>query len=611
MKLYFRLLSFAKPIEKFAIPYFIVTILHIFFNTINFSLLAPLLNTLFSEENASTIVKNPDKNFSIFNIIKVFDYYVHYFIETLGKWETLKYVCIAILISVFFANLFKYFSQRIMENLRIHTLKKFRKRVFDNVVDLHIGFFSAERKGDIISKISTDVQTVQFSVTNTLQVIFKEPFQIIFYLVLLITISAKLTLYAFLVVPLAGFLIARLVKRLRKQATSAQQTFGGMVSFLDEVLTGIKMVKVFNASDYVKKRFDDQNNQYSRIIKSMANRQQAASPVSEFLGVMMVVFIVLYGGYLIINSQSELKPAEFITYIAVFSQIMRPVKALTDSFSNIHQGIAAGERVLELIDTRPQINDNTGAIAINSVHQGISFKNVSFAYDRKLVLDDISFEIPIGQTVALVGPSGSGKSTIADLTARFYDLSQGEILVDGVNIKNILIESLRNQIGMVGQESILFNDTVFNNIAFGKSNVTEEQVINAAKIANAHSFIEHLENGYHTNIGDRGLKLSGGQRQRLNIARAVLLNPPLLILDEATSALDTESEQLVQNALNNLMRDRTSLVIAHRLSTIKNADIILVLDDGKIVERGTHNDLINRGGVYKRLIEMQAFEVEQ
>jgi ATP-binding cassette, subfamily B, bacterial MsbA len=498
-----------------------------------------------------------------------------------------------------------------MENLRIHTLKKFRKRVFDNVVDLHIGFFSAERKGDIISKISTDVQTVQFSVTNTLQVIFKEPFQIIFYLVLLITISAKLTLYAFLVVPLAGFLIARLVKRLRKQATSAQQTFGGMVSFLDEVLTGIKMVKVFNASDYVKKRFDDQNNQYSRIIKSMANRQQAASPVSEFLGVMMVVFIVLYGGYLIINSQSELKPAEFITYIAVFSQIMRPVKALTDSFSNIHQGIAAGERVLELIDTRPQINDNTGAIAINSVHQGISFKNVSFAYDRKLVLDDISFEIPIGQTVALVGPSGSGKSTIADLTARFYDLSQGEILVDGVNIKNILIESLRNQIGMVGQESILFNDTVFNNIAFGKSNVTEEQVINAAKIANAHSFIEHLENGYHTNIGDRGLKLSGGQRQRLNIARAVLLNPPLLILDEATSALDTESEQLVQNALNNLMRDRTSLVIAHRLSTIKNADIILVLDDGKIVERGTHNDLINRGGVYKRLIEMQAFEVEQ
>ena len=611
MKLYFRLLSFAKPIEKFAIPYFIVTILHIFFNTINFSLLAPLLNTLFSEENASTIVKNPDKDFSVFNIIKVFDYYVHYFIETLGKWETLKYVCIAILISVFFANLFKYFSQRIMENLRIHTLKKFRKRVFDNVVDLHIGFFSAERKGDIISKISTDVQTVQFSVTNTLQVIFKEPFQIIFYLVLLITISAKLTLYAFLVVPLAGFLIARLVKRLRKQATSAQQTFGGMVSFLDEVLTGIKMVKVFNASDYVKKRFDDQNNQYSRIIKSMANRQQAASPVSEFLGVMMVVFIVLYGGYLIINSQSELKPAEFITYIAVFSQIMRPVKALTDSFSNIHQGIAAGERVLELIDTRPQINDNTGAIAINSVHQGISFKNVSFAYDRKLVLDDISFEIPIGQTVALVGPSGSGKSTIADLTARFYDLSQGEILVDGVNIKNILIESLRNQIGMVGQESILFNDTVFNNIAFGKSNVTEEQVINAAKIANAHSFIEHLENGYHTNIGDRGLKLSGGQRQRLNITRAVLLNPPLLILDEATSALDTESEQLVQNALNNLMRDRTSLVIAHRLSTIKNADIILVLDDGKIVERGTHNDLINRGGVYKRLIEMQAFEVEQ
>ena len=611
MKLYFRLLSFAKPIEKFAIPYFVVTILHIFFNTINFSLLAPLLNTLFSEENTSTIVKNPDKDFSIFNIIKVFDYYVHHFIETLGKWETLKYVCLAILISVFLANLFKYFSQRIMENLRIHTLKRFRKRVFDNVVDLHIGYFTTERKGDIISKISTDVQTVQFSVTNTLQVIFKEPFQIIFYLILLITISAKLTLYAFLVVPLAGFLIARLVKRLKKQATSAQQTFGSMVSFLDEVLTGIKMVKVFNASEYVKRRFDDQNNQYSRIIKSMANRQQAASPVSEFLGVSMVVFIVLYGGYLIINSQSELKPAEFITYIAVFSQIMRPVKALTDSFSNIHQGIAAGERVLELIDTKPQINDSPEAINIHSIQHGISFKNVSFAYNKKLVLNNISFEIPIGKTVALVGPSGSGKSTIADLTARFYDLSHGQILIDGIDIRNIRIESLRNQIGMVGQESILFNDTVFNNVAFGKSNIPEEQVMQAAKIANAHSFIENLENGYHTNIGDRGLKLSGGQRQRLSIARAVLLNPPLLILDEATSALDTESEQLVQGALNNLMQDRTSLVIAHRLSTIKNADIILVLDNGEIVERGTHNDLLGHRGVYKRLIEMQAFEVEQ
>ncbi|HUH34113.1 MAG TPA: ABC transporter ATP-binding protein, partial [Daejeonella sp.] len=525
MKLYFRLLSFAKPIEKFAIPYFIVTILHIFFNTINFSLLAPLLNTLFSEESASTVVKTPDKDFSLFNIIKVFDYYVHYFIETLGKWETLKYVCIAILISVFLANLFKYFSQRIMENLRIHTLKSFRKRVFDNVVDLHIGFFTNERKGDIISKISTDVQTVQYSVTNTLQVIFKEPFQIIFYLILLITISPKLTLYAFLFVPLAGFFIARLVKRLRKQATAAQSTFGDMVSFLDEVLTGIKIVKVFNASEYAKGKFNDQNNKYSRIIKSMANRQQAASPVSEFLGVTMVVFIVLYGGYLIINSRSELKPAEFITYIAVFSQIMRPVKAITDSFSNIHQGIAAGERVLELIDTKPQVIDVDGARVINNINEGIKFNNVSFSYDKKLILNQVNFEIPVGYTVALVGPSGSGKSTIADLTARFYDVSEGEILIDGINIKNIQITSLRRQLGMVGQESILFNDTVFNNIVFGKANITEEQVKYAAKIANAHSFIENLDHGYQTNIGDRGMKLSGGQRQRLSIARAVLHNP--------------------------------------------------------------------------------------
>ncbi len=612
MKTYIRLLSFAKPIEKYAIPYFIVTIFHIVFNTLNLTLLAPLLNTLFNNNGSSSAknLENAQTNTSAwanFNIMDKYDYYVNHFITTVGEWETLKIVCLGIVLSVFMANLFRYFSQRIMENLRIHTLLKLRKTVFDNVVDLHIGYFSNERKGDIISKISNDVQTVQFSVTNTLQVVFKEPIQIIFYLIVLISISPQLTLYSILFVPIAGFIIARIVKRLKKQASAAQSTFGQMIGFLDEVLTGLKIVKSFNASNYVKEKFNNQNKQYSRIIKSMANRQQAASPVSEFMGVTMVAVIVLYGGYLILNKNTDLTAANFIVYIAMFSQIMRPIKTITDSFSNIHQGIAAGERVLDLIDVKPQITDHADSKTLGAVNNDVVFNNVSFAYADKLVLDKINFKIQAGQTVALVGPSGAGKSTIADLLPRFYDVTAGEILIDDINIKDIKIESLRALTGMVSQESILFNDSVFNNIAFGKTDITIEQVIKAAKVANAHEFIEKMENGYESNIGDRGLKLSGGQRQRLCIARAVLHNPPLLILDEATSALDTESEKLVQQALNNLMENRTALVIAHRLSTIRNADKIIVLENGKIIERGSHEELLVFGGLYKRLVDTQVF----
>lgn len=607
MKTYFRLLSFAKPIEKFAIPYIIATVLAIIFNTLNLALLMPLMDTLFSDKAAmvsSPVVEKP----GLFDIMGTFDYYVQYFIANFGAWKTLQWVCVVIICSVLFANLFRYLSQRIMENLRAHTLLNLRKTVFSNVMDLHLSYFSNERKGDIISKITSDVQVVQYSVTSTLQVVFKEPVQIIAYMVVLFNISTKLTLISLLIVPVAGLIIGRLVKSLKQQAMQSQQSFGLMISYLDEALSGIKIIKAFNATGRIKDKFQHENIKYTDLTKAMARRQQLASPVSEFLSVSMVTGIVLYGGYLILNNSAELKPSEFIAYIAIFSQIMRPAKAITDAFSNIHSGIAAGERVLELIDTKPTIADHPDAINIMGFKNHITFNRVSFAYQDKLVLNNISLVIPKGKTIALVGPSGGGKSTLMDLIPRFAEPKSGEISIDGVNIADVTMHSLRSQIGFVNQESILFNDTIYNNIALGKPDASPLEVENAARVANAHDFIEKTELGYQTNIGDRGVKLSGGQKQRINIARAVLADPAIMLLDEATSALDTESEKLVQEALNNLMANRTSLVIAHRLSTIQNADQILVLENGAIVETGTHKELLAMKGLYYRLIEMQTFQ---
>jgi subfamily B ATP-binding cassette protein MsbA len=609
MKTYFRLLSFAKPIEKFAIPYILTTIFSVIFSTLNLVLLAPLLNTIFfNKQNASAINISAPRP-SIMHVIDLFKYYMDFFIIHYGPWGALQFVCATIVVSVFLGNFFRYLSQRIMENLRLHTLLNLRKAVFNNVMDLHLGFFSNERKGDIISKVASDVQVVQFSVTATLQVIFKEPLTLIAYVVILFTISAKLTFYSLLIIPVSAFIISRIVKRLKAQAIASQKSYGNMISYLDEALSGIKIIKAFNASNFIKNRFNEENSKYSSIMRSMARRQQMASPVSEFLGVLMVTCIVLYGGYLILNKQSgSLDAANFIGYIAIFSQVMRPAKAISDSFSNIHSGIAAGERVLALIDEKPMINDAPGAITIKDFNEGIHFNNVSFAYQDRIVLKNINFTVPKGKTIAMVGPSGGGKSTLMDLIPRFIEPKAGEILIDDKNIQGVTMHSLRNLMGIVNQETILFNDTIFNNIAFGKTNTTLAEIEEAARIANAHNFIMETENGYETNIGDRGTKLSGGQRQRICIARAVLNNPPIMLLDEATSALDTESEKLVQDALNNLMKNRTSLIIAHRLSTIQNADIIIVLENGVIVEQGKHQELMAKNGLYKRLIDMQTFQ---
>ncbi|MEO3404024.1 ABC transporter ATP-binding protein [Mucilaginibacter sp. CAU 1740] len=621
MKIYFRLLSFARPLGKFAVPYAICTIFTVIFSTLNLALLAPLLSTLFDQKAAVAQVVKPEH---FLDLKANFDYYAALANQTYGQNGALKFVCAIIVTSVLLSNIFRYLAQRIMENLRIHTLLNLRKTVFNNVMDLHTGYFSNERKGDIIAKISADVQVVQFSVTGTLQVVFKEPLQLVAYLVTLFWISYKLTLFSMLVIPVSAFIISRIVKKLKEQAIASQKSYSNMISYLDEALSGIKIVKAFNATGFIKKRFDDENVNYSNITRAMARRQQLASPVSEFMGVLMVACIVLYGGSLILSHQSSLTAAAFVGYIALFSQVMRPAKAISDSFSNIHSGIAAGERVLSLIDEKPLIVDKPNATELKGFDDKIKFENVSFAYTikpdtkdgkdnkdvplvEKYVLHDLDLEIPKGKTVALVGPSGGGKSTLMDLLPRFIEPQQGVISIDGHDIKDVTSNSLRSLMGIVNQESILFNDTIFNNIAFGKTDVTQAEVEAAARIANAHNFIMETPGGYQTNTGDRGTKLSGGQRQRICIARAVLNNPPIMLLDEATSALDTESEKLVQEALNNLMKNRTSLIIAHRLSTIQNADIIIVLENGRVVERGSHMELLQNNGLYRKLIDMQAF----
>lgn len=607
-KTYMRLLGFARPIKKYAIPYGIYSLLYALFNSLTFMLIIPILNTMFDDGFSTEYVeKLPPVELNQEYLTTLFNYTYSHLFDTYDRQNVLLLLAAVAIIISFLSNLFRYLGSWTIENMRTRTLQKMRNEMFSRVMDMNVGYFSDQRKGDIISKITSDVGVVQFCITNTLQVSFREPFLIVGYIVMMIAISWELAIFSVLFLPLVALLIGNIVKRLRHPARTNQKRMGEMVSTLDESLSGIKVIKSYNATEYIKQKYYDISADLARLTLSMARRQQLASPMSEFLGIAAVGVILVFGGALV--SRGALDPGGFIAFVAIFSQITRPVRTFIDQFANINQGIAAGERIFSIIDTKPEIEDKPDARELKGLRDKIEFRHVHFSYDgTREVIDDISFEIRRGQTVALVGPSGGGKSTLSELLPRFYDPTSGEILIDGISLRDYTQDSVRAHMSVVAQDTVLFNDTIEGNIAMGRPSATHEEIVEAAKVANADSFIRECPEGYGTNIGDRGVKLSGGQRQRLSIARAVLKNPDILILDEATSALDTESEKLVQDALNNLLKGRTSVVIAHRLSTIHNADKIIVVDHGRIAEQGTHAELMARNGIYAKLIEMQSFD---
>ncbi len=609
MKTYWRLLSYARPLGQYIVPFFITSLLASIFGILNFALLIPLLKLLFNQvdaESAAQMTRLPEPSLTIDYLGGLFNYYFGTYMQTHGKLGALQFVCAIIVGSVFLSDIFRYLSARVLERFKVNMVTRLRQAVFDNALGLHLGFFSSERKGDLISRVMTDVQEVENSIANTFSAAFKEFFTLIVYLVVLFSVSVSLTLFAFIIFPISGAFIAIIVKRMRRDARTGQERLGGLISLMDEAFGGMRVVKGFNAEGFIKARFWQENDMYRRAIKSMAYKREMAGPFSEFMGVTIVAFILLYGGSLVLSNQSELSAAQFIFYIITFSQVLRPAKEISNAFSNTQRGIASGERVLQLVDARNEIIEKPDARAIDAFRDRLEVKNLSFAYEQDVpVLRDINFTMEKGKTIALVGSSGGGKSTLADLVPRFYDPTVGQIVIDGHDLRDLKTESLRALMGIVTQESILFNDSIYDNIAFG-TDTTPQEVEAVARIANAHDFIMEQPQGYQTIIGDRGTKLSGGQRQRLSIARAILKNPPILILDEATSALDTESEKLVQEALTHLMQNRTVLVIAHRLSTIQHADEILVIHQGRIIERGTHQALLeNADGFYKKLTLMQ------
>ena len=603
--LYLLLKRFIYPYKGLVVAAFGFNLLGAIFGAFQFAALKPVLEVLFS---AQKLIEKPASwTMSIENITSNIMYQLSNIIQKYGSEKALVYIGIFLMIMVFLKVLFTYLALYALVPLRNGVVLDIRNQIYLKILELPIGFFSEERKGDIIARMTNDVQEIDNSIMSSLEMLLKEPVLIIIYLGVMIYMSWELTLFVFLLLPVVGYLIGKVGKSLKKPSMRGQNKMGELLSTIEESLSGLRIIKAFNAEKKVIFHFSKQNSEYYHIMNSLMWRRYLAHPMSEFLGTFVIIIVLWYGGRLVLSNHSTLAPAEFITYLVFFYSIINPAKSFTTAFYAIQKGLASMERIDMVMMAENNIKDKVDPVPVKQFSNQIEYKDVTFRYQEDDVLKKVNLTIPIGKTIALVGQSGSGKSTFVDLLPRFYDVSEGQIMVDGTDIRDYRIADLRGLMGNVNQDPILFNDTFFNNISFGVENATLEQVETAAKVANAHDFIVATSEGYESNIGDRGGKLSGGQRQRVSIARAVLKNPPILILDEATSALDTESEKLVQEALENLMKNRTSIVIAHRLSTIKNADLICVFYEGEIVERGNHDELLALNGIYKKLHGMQNF----
>ena len=600
-----RVLTYVKPYWGSIVLNLVFNLMTIFFSLFSFAMVGPFLTLLF-KEGAVEVVAKPEFSFTSDYLMGYLNWFMSSLIASGGKYHALVFMCLLLLAAFFFRNLGRFFACYFMANVRVGAVHDLRRDVYNKILILPLSFYHSRQKGDTLARITTDVQEVEVSILNYLEMLIKDTLTILFFFLFMVTLSLKLTLFVLIVLPLAGLIIGKVGKMLKKESKEGQTKLAGIISTVEETISGLRIIKAFNAIRYSEDKFEEQNSDYTKVLRGIHRKRDMSSPMSEFLSSAVVILVLWFGGKLILGGNGGIDAGSFISYIMVFSQIISPAKSFSQGYYNVQKGIASAERIFEILDAEEVITEKENAIEIKDFKDGIEYNDVHFSYGKDEVLKGIDLKIPKGKFIALVGESGGGKSTMADLLPRFYEVGGGSVCIDGHDIRDYKIGDLRGLMGVVSQETILFNDTVFNNIAFGMKDVSKEQVIEAAKIANAHEFIMELEHGYDTRIGDRGMNLSGGQRQRLSIARAVLKNPPILILDEATSSLDTESERLVQDALAKVMSQRTSIVIAHRLSTIQYADEIVVLQKGQIIERGKHDDLIAFGGVYKKLTDLQS-----
>ncbi len=616
--------DFINVIRRFAKPYMANFYLNVFFSVLgtiaglfSFAMILPILRILFNISDTEGVVVKmsmPETEgirayFEAAGdvIQNNFNYYVLSSVENNGPIHTLMFIAAILVLMTMLKTGFTYLGAFFMIPLRTGIVRDLRNTIYKKLTSMPLEFFSEKRKGDVIARVTSDVQEVEVSVVKSLDSLLRNPIMIIIYFSVMIAISWKLTLFVLVLLPFTVFVVGGISRTLKRTSNKGQLQLGVILSQIEETLGGLRVIKAFGAERKVEDRFAEANNKFRRISNRMARKRQSAHPVSEFLGTLTIAVVLTYGGSLILNENSSLSAELFIYYLLVFYSIVQPAKAFSDGIYSVQKGMASMDRIDEILSAENTIQDKKDALVLSTFNKDISYENLSFRYDADWVLKNVSFNIKKGETIALVGQSGSGKTTLAELLPRFYDVTEGALKIDGIDIKDVTMHSLRSHMGYVNQEPILFNDSFYNNISFGIENATEEEVIEAAKVANAHQFIMDTEHGYETNVGDRGGRLSGGQRQRISIARAILANPEILILDEATSALDTESERLVQKALENLMKDRTTLVIAHRLSTIKNADCIYVINEGEIVEKGKHHELMDKKGAYFNLHEMQVF----